>query len=117
MSRGRARCRSPLSRTGATSRSMSFFVSRRRRHTSSLRDWSSDVCSSDLPFGDLAELRTYLWEHLRFVHRAEWVVDAATRKRHSNDQFVIRRAVRYELLEARLAASPRDGATSRTRVV
>src|SRR6266496_5044766 len=25
-----------------------FFFSRRRRHTSSLRDWSSDVCSSDL---------------------------------------------------------------------
>src|SRR5215469_6932375 len=25
-----------------------FFVSSRRRHTSSLRDWSSDVCSSDL---------------------------------------------------------------------
>ena len=70
-----------------------------------------------VPFGDLAELRRYLWEHLRFVHRAEWVVDVATRKRHSNDQFVIRRAVRYELLEARLAASPRDGAGPRTRVV
>jgi len=53
-----------------------------------------------VPFGDLAELRRYLWEHLRFVHRAEWVVDVATRKRHSNDHFVIRRAVRYELLEA-----------------
>src|SRR5579871_1574532 len=26
-----------------------FFFSSRRRHTSSLRDWSSDVCSSDLP--------------------------------------------------------------------
>src|SRR6266496_1719774 len=26
----------------------SFFVSSRRRHTRSLRDWSSDVCSSDL---------------------------------------------------------------------
>src|SRR5437588_488687 len=26
-----------------------FFFSRRRRHTSSLCDWSSDVCSSDLP--------------------------------------------------------------------
>src|SRR5699024_11862915 len=26
-----------------------FFVSSRRRHTSSKRDWSSDVCSSDLP--------------------------------------------------------------------
>src|SRR5690349_9024072 len=36
-----------------------FFFSSRRRHTSSLRDWSSDVCSSDLgagqrPVGGLA---------------------------------------------------------------
>src|SRR6267378_1939468 len=28
--------------------STTFFFSSRRRHTSSLRDWSSDVCSSDL---------------------------------------------------------------------
>jgi hypothetical protein len=54
-----------------------------------------------VPFNNLGELRKYLSEHLRFVHRADWVVDGATRKRHSNDQFVIRRAVRYELLEAR----------------
>src|SRR5699024_11861154 len=27
----------------------SFFFSSRRRHTRSKRDWSSDVCSSDLP--------------------------------------------------------------------
>jgi hypothetical protein len=53
-----------------------------------------------VPFGSLAELRKYLSEHLRFVHRAEWVVDLQTRKRYSNDQFVIRRAVRYELFEA-----------------
>src|SRR6266403_87487 len=39
-----------------------FFFSSRRRHTRSLRDWSSDVCSSDLipaaveVFGDQAEL-------------------------------------------------------------
>lgn len=52
-----------------------------------------------MQFGSLAELRKYLREHLRFVHRADWVVDAATRKRYSRDQFVIRRAVRYELLE------------------
>src|SRR6267378_6699566 len=32
--------------------SISFFFSSRRRHTRSLRDWSSDVCSSDLA-GDL----------------------------------------------------------------
>ena len=53
-----------------------------------------------VPFSSLAELRKYLSEHLRFVHRAEWVVDRETRKRHSNDHFVIRRAVRYELLES-----------------
>src|SRR5438067_2937634 len=29
-------------------RSSSFFFSSRRRHTRSKRDWSSDVCSSDL---------------------------------------------------------------------
>src|SRR5699024_11583498 len=29
-----------------------FFFSSRRRHTSSKRDWSSDVCSSDLSFYD-----------------------------------------------------------------
>src|SRR5687768_1527101 len=28
---------------------MSFFFSSRRRHTRCSRDWSSDVCSSDLP--------------------------------------------------------------------
>src|SRR5699024_12106299 len=27
-----------------------FFISNRRRHTSSKRDWSSDVCSSDLDY-------------------------------------------------------------------
>ncbi|HKB17722.1 MAG TPA: hypothetical protein VKF28_01700 [Candidatus Dormibacteraeota bacterium] len=53
-----------------------------------------------VPFSSLADLRKYLSEHLRFVHRAEWVVDGATRKRYSNEQFVIRRAVRYELLSA-----------------
>src|SRR5436853_6068320 len=54
-----------------------------------------------VPFSDLAELRKYLREHLRFVHRPEWVGVAATRARHSEHQFVLRRAVRYELLEAR----------------
>ena len=54
-----------------------------------------------VPFGSLSELREYLREHLRFVHRPTWVVDDATRRRHANDQFVIRRAVRYELLESR----------------
>ncbi len=53
-----------------------------------------------VPFSNLADLRQYLSDHLRFVHRAKWVVDQATRRRHSDEQFVIRRAVRYEILEA-----------------
>src|SRR6266576_4766590 len=35
-----------------------FFFSSRRRHTSSLRDWSSDVCSSDLQFGGVTRTFT-----------------------------------------------------------
>src|SRR5690606_40619473 len=38
-----------------------FFFSSRRRHTIFSRDWSSDVCSSDLPgegFGALVDLDT-----------------------------------------------------------
>src|SRR5699024_12079154 len=36
-----------------------FFFSSRRRHTRSKRDWSSDVCSSDLsPWGEGAPVRT-----------------------------------------------------------
>src|SRR6267378_4125336 len=37
-----------------------FFFSSRRRHTRSLRDWSSDVCSSDLP----EETGRHTLEHL-----------------------------------------------------
>src|SRR5207249_9328431 len=33
-----------------------FFFSSRRRHTRSKRDWSSDVCSSDL--GDVVKVKT-----------------------------------------------------------
>src|SRR6267378_5686290 len=41
---------------------MVFFFSSRRRHTRSLRDWSSDVCSSDLIHAQIVSqlLRTAL---------------------------------------------------------
>src|SRR5438034_11454109 len=58
----------------------SFFFSSRRRHTRSLCDWSSDVCSSDLDFpihvdndanlGALAELREGVGRQLREIGRA-----------------------------------------------
>ena len=54
-----------------------------------------------MPFDGLAALREYLVDHLRLVHRARWVVDASTRRRHAHDPFVIRRAVRYEVFAAR----------------
>src|SRR5476651_256836 len=48
-----------------------FFFSSRRRHTRYWRDWSSDVCSSDLsnavdPVGPLADIaaREGLWLHV-----------------------------------------------------
>src|SRR5207249_5220403 len=41
--------------TLAAIRVLSFFFSSRRRHTRSKRDWSSDVCSSDLEADDALE--------------------------------------------------------------
>src|SRR3712207_7606768 len=39
-------------RRGETARCRGFFFSSRRRHTRYWRDWSSDVCSSDLLFAE-----------------------------------------------------------------
>src|SRR5699024_11834109 len=46
---------------------MDFFFSSRRRHTRSKRDWSSDVCSSDL-----LRLAAERPEAVRVQLRAEW---------------------------------------------
>src|SRR5690349_21885055 len=43
--------REPSEATRRAPRTVIFFFSSRRRHTRSLRDWSSDVCSSDLAGG------------------------------------------------------------------
>src|SRR5438874_3304594 len=50
-----------------------FLFSSRRRHTSSLRDWSSDVCSSDLP-----EMLIKLTRERQWIDRARrvWYPDA-----------------------------------------
>src|SRR6266496_6141783 len=54
-----------------------FFFSSRRRHTRSLRDWSSDVCSSDLLFNaqPLREVLEGLVRHLSGGAHAELPVD------------------------------------------
>src|SRR5438874_3767925 len=49
--------------------SVTFFFSSRRRHTRSLRDWSSDVCSSDLTVNHHALL--LINPHTSFFFRSE----------------------------------------------
>src|SRR5437899_12377639 len=39
---------------------LSFFFSSRRRHTRCLSDWSSDVCSSDLPISILVPVDPFV---------------------------------------------------------
>src|SRR3989442_11610951 len=59
--------------------SVYFFFSSRRRHTICGRDWSSDVCSSDLAWDDAAVLRVARETVLAALERhspvAAWVVD------------------------------------------
>ena len=73
-----------------------------------------------IPFAGLADVRGYLRDHLRFVHRPKWVVDVPTRRRHANEQFVIRRAVRYEVLvrskDRSDASKRRESSTQRPRM-
>src|SRR5947207_7175323 len=57
---------------------VNFFVSSRRRHTRSLCDWSSDVCSSDLGW-QLAEQigDARPWRTQRVLSHVLWDQDAA----------------------------------------
>src|SRR5699024_11460658 len=53
--------------------SLCFFFSSRRRHTRSKRDWSSDVCSSDLEIALVIGEPAYrvtlaqAWDHVAYV--------------------------------------------------
>src|SRR3989442_9579529 len=47
-----------------------FFFSSRRRHTRCGRDWSSDVCSSDL--GTMAEINRGVGRLVKAVYRTGW---------------------------------------------
>src|SRR6266536_1241830 len=52
-----------------------FFFSSRRRHTRSTRDWSSDVCSSDLPGRAAIEMA----HHWHSAHDSAWALIGAWR--------------------------------------
>ncbi len=55
-----------------------------------------------MTFASLAELRTYLAEHVRLEHRVRWT-PAAKRalRRWRNDSFTIERAIRFAVLAPR----------------
>src|SRR5206468_5302417 len=48
-----------------------FFFTSRRRHTSSDRDWSSDVCSSDLVLDLVIQIRLLRTEKTDLNHKIE----------------------------------------------
>src|SRR2546429_2732527 len=54
-----------------------FFFSSRRRHTRCSRDWSSDVCSSDL----FCEI----WHHQRHQRHAALIWEAFSRNAHNHE--------------------------------
>src|SRR6266496_640602 len=64
---------------------ISFFFSSRRRHTRSLRDWSSDVCSSDL---DLRLLRSYIREYRPVLVGVDGGADALVEEGYKPDMIV-----------------------------
>src|SRR3989440_4733173 len=53
-----------------------FFFSSRRRHTRSDRDWSSDVCSSDLATPDA---KRHLHVNIHFYHQVSMVTHGVRR--------------------------------------
>src|SRR5947209_13060072 len=59
--------------------SLVFFFSSRRRHTRYWRDWSSDVCSSDLPGAELCQLVPF--EHVEHLDERD-AARAHRRHRH-----------------------------------
>src|SRR5207253_6966603 len=72
-----------------------FFFSSRRRHTRWPRDWSSDVCSSDLLLLDPDALEQL--ERPRFRFGARNLAEATRRERQVVDHLQVREEV--ELLE------------------
>src|SRR5699024_12049988 len=63
-----------------------FFFSSRRRHTRSKRDWSSDVCSSDLTTLNDYSIQQYLREtpHYGIRHNLDVILGACSNQELEN---------------------------------
>src|SRR2546429_8266615 len=88
-----------------SSRSVFFFFSSRRRHTRCSRDWSSDVCSSDLRFKeDSRELA---------IARPEFFACPRPSEASLRKQLTSSRKARYELAKRVCKKEADRGAGSR----
>src|SRR3712207_8242240 len=86
-----------------------FFFSSRRRHTRYWRDWSSDVCSSDLNAG----LDQALFERFRLTLRANgWMQDLGKASSHFQRMVAgepqVRQLVRHRSEERRVGKECRS---------
>src|SRR2546422_4891348 len=63
--------------------SISFFFSSRRRHTRCSRDWSSDVCSSDLDLAAIESVRPLLRDQAQRLREIRLPEDLALLQRHA----------------------------------
>src|SRR5438046_9009756 len=73
---------------------MFFFLSSRRRHTSLVSDWISDVCSSDL--------LGFAWEPLPAAHHGFVVMERLPRETQARAEVIIVAAVRRRSEERRV---------------
>src|SRR6266436_22321 len=87
--------------------SLFFFFSSRRRHTRCSRDWSSDVCSSDLGHGNTVEVGGTQIERAGRIRIAVRIRDIIVRDR---DHVVVATAPKAEVKLSGSAAMPAPAA-------
>src|SRR6266513_5284886 len=86
---------------------MLFFFSSRRRHTSSKRDWSSDVCSSDLVQRGRHTVRGRDLDHSRLLQPAQLQATGVRVERLDGAaKHDVRERLEIELGGERLAQAP-----------
>src|SRR6266702_7912975 len=99
-------------------RNIGFFFSSRRRHTRWPRDWSSDVCSSDL-LGSLQfnSKNAGLAAFLRFSERPNWKIMENGKRPARGERKLLQSVRRPGALQERISAFPalsnRESHTSR----
>src|SRR5699024_8741834 len=93
-----------------------FFFSSRRRHTRSKRDWSSDVCSSDLGFALAQMVPPNLFSDISYVQLEALYVVQGNRRRGAGRLMVHQVALAAARAGAeRVVTMPLTGARSEQR--